>query len=173
MFETLCNILFHTPAYVFLLFGYLIYAGLQASRDRIVSLKRTIILPAVFLYFSFDALKNSFAHTPLVLTIWSIAFLGGIGLGWLQVCFRKIKIDKIKKLLFLPGTWSTLLIILSIFIIKYYFGYQHARHPELFQNVYFTSFALIIYGSTSGLFIGRLINYLYRFYHHEHHDLTK
>src|SRR5690348_15072244 len=119
--ETIQQTLHHTPWWIYLLLAYVIYIGIQASKARIIALKKLFIIPAIFAFMSIHTLITSFAMNALVIATWCIVILIGIVLGWIQVSRFQIKVDKQKKLIQVPGTWSTLIIIIIIFITRYYF----------------------------------------------------
>ena len=172
MIEIIWNILKHTPTYVYVIFIYLMYTGLQARKEQVISIFKPVALAAVFSYMAIDMLIRSFQMNATVLGIWLFSLSLGIFLGWLQFSRKNIQVDKEKKLIKLPGTWSSLFLILIIFSSKYFFGFMYFRSPHLFQNLGFQVFALLISGSTSGLFIGRLANCFYRLKVDQHTDLS-
>lgn len=172
MIETIVNILMHTPLYVYILFFYLMLAGTMASRDRVISIFKPMILATVFLGMSLSMLVSSTLEFWMIIETWTAFLLVGILLGWFQVYRKNIKVDKKKKLIFLPGTWTTFAIILITFISKYYCGYVRYQDPQLFEKLSFQVFAIAISGCSSGLFMGRLINYFYRYNVYAHIDLS-
>ena len=169
IWQTLIN----TPWWVYLLLAYLIKVGIQASKTRTVELKKLFIIPTVFTLISIHTLLYSFAIDALTILTWFAAILTGMVLGWIQIYQYKLKIDKKNGLIQIPGTWSTLIIIMIIFITKYYFGYELAIDPALAQQSTFEMSALLISGICTGFFIGRLICYFYRFQTSRSEDLTK
>lgn len=169
IWQTLIN----TPWWVYLLLAYLIKVGIQASKTRTVELKKLFIIPAVFAFMSIHTLLYSFTIDALTILTWFASILIGMVLGWIQIYRYKLKVDKKNVLIQIPGTWSTLITIMIIFIAKYYFGYELATDPALAQQTMFEMSALLISGVCTGFFIGRLICYLYRFQTSHSVDLAK
>ena len=161
----------NTPIWVYILFAYLIFVGIKATKPRQVQLKQLLIMPILFTYFSIETLINNMQVTVLAVVILAISMMVGTALGWWQIHKLPIKVDKEKRIFEIPGSWSTLIIILIIFSSKYYFGYAMAIDPHVLENTGFEVAMLSISGICSGLFIGRLLNYLYRFNVSEHVSL--
>jgi Family of unknown function (DUF6622) len=160
--DTIWNAAVNTPWWVYLLFIYLMFVGYKASKGGVVSLTKLIILPAIFLAMSVETLVFSFKITPLSVIAWILSLLLGTVLGWFLICRQEMRVDKEKKLFDLPGTWSTGIVILLIFIVKFYFGYALSADPEVKINTFFEVSMLFFSGLFSGSFVGKLLNYLYR-----------
>jgi len=171
--ETIVQFLKHTPTYVYAIFAYLLYVGIKSSKDRVVSIIRTPIIGLVFLYLAASTIYKSFPDTGFIWGTFFLSLITGSFLGYLQVYKQDIKIDKAKKLIALPGTWSTIIILLIIFVGKYYIGYNHHEKPEMFQKLEFQLLGLGIMGISSGLFVGKTINYFYRFFKGPYIELTE
>jgi len=139
------------------------HQGIKASKTRIVSLKKLFIVPAIFGFMSIHTLMTSFQMTVFTVMTWSGAIALGAALGWIQIHRYALKVDKTHYLVQVSGTWSTLIFILIIFATKYYFGYELSVDPKLAEQTLFEFSMLTISGIFTGLFIGRLICYLYRF----------
>lgn len=152
IWETVAN----TPWWVFVLFTYLVIVGYLASRPRIVPIKKLVILPTLFIALSCFNIYKVFTLTNEHIVIWLGMLVIGFGLGWLQ--FKKLNIKAIKEqaAIMIPGTWTLLLIIVLIFSLRYYYGYQLALNPNIFNDPKTANILLSAYGLTAGLFSGRL-----------------
>jgi hypothetical protein len=153
MNNSIWEIIANTPWWVFVLLVYLIRVGLGATRSRIVPVRRLLILPTIFIALSFVSMYNNMQLTFDHVLIWSAAFMIGSCLGWLQFKALKIKAVKNRASLYVPGTWSLLVIIIILFCVKYYYGYQNAIDPTKLQSNIWLFFA---YGLFTGLFAGRV-----------------
>lgn len=162
----------HTPWWVYLLFVYLIFIGVRASRTNIISLFRVFIIPIIFTAMSIDTLVSAVKINTFSITTWVIAIVLGMTLGFIQIFRLKLVVDRKHSLIQIPGTWSTMIFILIIFIAKYYFGYELAMDPEAATNTTFEFWMLGISGLFTGMFLGRLECYLYRYFTNESVDLT-
>ncbi len=160
--EIIWQIIIHTPWWVYLLLIYLIRVGIRASKTRIVTLKKLFIIPLIFTFLSVHTLITSFSLSVFTVTIWVVAILIGAILGWFQIYRYKLKVDRQHLLIQVPGTWSIMILIVIIFATKYYFGYELAVDPKLVEQTGFEFAVLAVSGVCTGLFIGRLVCYLYR-----------
>ena len=154
------EILQHTPRWVYILLIYLLWIGFRATKPRIVPLRKLFIIPLLFTAMSLHSLLSHFQISIITISSFSIAILLGSLGGFLLVYHHDIKIDKVKGLVHIGGTWSTLIVIIIIFMSKYYLGYRLGTSPNSVNNSRFVITMLSISGLCSGLFIGRLIAYL-------------
>ena len=160
--EIIKQTIIHTLWWVYLLLAYLIFIGIQASKTRVVSIKKLIIVPIIFTWMSVETLLTAFKVNTLSIGTWSIAILIGITLGWLQIIRHKLIVDKPHWLIKVPGSWLTFILVLIIFASKYYFGYQLAMDPQLESQTGCEVAMLSVSGVVTGLLIGRVIAYFYR-----------
>jgi hypothetical protein len=144
-----------TPWWVYVLFIYLMRLGFYATKSHIIPVKKIFIMPMIFLVLSIVSMFGM-ALNAFNLSIWVASILVGAVLGWLQYKALRIKAVKNKASLYVPGTWSLLIIITLIFSIKYYFGYTISIDPNVLMQPQYTAWILGLYGLFSGLFIGRL-----------------
>lgn len=150
----------HTPWWVYLLLSYLIAVGIKASKARTIPFWKIFVLPTIFLSMSIQTLMTIENIEYLSLGSWVVAVLVGSLFGWWQVKRLDIKIDKKHSLIQIPGSWDTLLVILIIFIAKYYFGYEKATNPVVVAQLNFKVSMLVLSGMCTGLFLGRLFCYM-------------
>lgn len=164
--QTTLNIIWqtilHTPWWVFLLLAYLIFIGLKARKTSTVSIYKLAILPAVFLIMSIESMISHFKIETLSVSTWMISIIIGSAIGILLVYKSKIKVDRNNKLLELPGSWMTLILILIIFVAKYYCGYALSQDPGSAINTNTEILVLALSGICTGTFVGRMIIYTYR-----------
>lgn len=172
LIETVFSFLVNTPKYVYAIFFYLLYGGLKATKERTVSIYKSMLLTMAFAGISLDLLIKILSINMDVLAVWIFSLGMGIWFGWLQVKRIDIKVDKLKKLLLLPGTWTTLCIVLCVFSLKYYIGYQRFNDPHIMEDIFFQISALSISGISTGIMVGRLLNYFNRLRNAEHTDLV-
>ena len=151
-----------TPWWVYVLLAYLIRMGLLATQTRIISFKKLLILPLLLSYFSVQTLMTSYVINNTTISTALIALLLGLVLGYWQVFRLQLKTDKNHFLLQVPGTWSTLVIILMIFCTKFYFHYQLAARPDVINQLLFMLSFLAISIFCCGFFIGKVLCYFYR-----------
>lgn len=170
--ETIINVLFHTPTYVYFIFVYLVIVGIRTARDRVVSLYKSMVVVAVFLYLSINGIAKLQLDYGYYLALFMILAASAY-LGWLQAAKRKILIDREKMLLSLPGSWATLVLVFVIFSSKYYIGYKSSLDPSFLLSSPAKLLAIVTSGFSSGAVVGRFINYIYRFKADKHTALSK
>lgn len=165
----------NTPFWVYGLFFYLVYVGYRASNTRIIALKKIFIIPLILTSMSVHTLIDAFDIGFLEVGAWSGAITVGAVLGWLEV-YRQhihIRVDKMKHLILVPGSWMSLALILAIFGTKYYFGYELSTDPELADQSSFEYAMLSVSGFCSGLSIGRVICYVRKYMKSAHCSLKR
>ncbi len=162
--QAIWNALVHTPWWVYVLLIYLIKVGIRASKTNVVSIIKLSIIPIIFTVMSVHTLVSAFPISIFTVSVWAATLLLGCILGFWQIFRLNIQVDKQHYLIRVPGTWTTLVIILIIFASKYYFGYELAVDPNLATQNWFEISLLLVSGVCTGLFIGRLICYVYQMF---------
>lgn len=71
MFEFLFGVVTHTPAWVWVLFIFLISRGIKARRPATVTLERLAIIPAIFLIWDIYDLVVYRTLTPGTVALWT------------------------------------------------------------------------------------------------------
>lgn len=164
------KILTAIPWFVWPLLGYVILRGVKALQSQVLPIKKLVIVPLVFLYIGINGLMDQ--NLPLAcIAIWCTLFAIAAYVIWLRMQPLKIICDRQKWLIEVPGNWTTLILLLSIFISRFTFGYLAATHPELKSFLFFNLTNLSISGIVCGISIGRLIALLMKFFKSAHVDL--
>ncbi|AZZ36288.1 hypothetical protein CIK05_05615 [Bdellovibrio sp. qaytius] len=149
------DIITHTPAWVWAILIYLLFVGYQALKPRTISLYRLILLPIALI-----ALKFKFFTSPDA-WIYIVGILSGAFAGYLKVRNSKIQVFKDKKEILIPGSSSLIVILVGIFVMKYFFGFLQVTDPVAYIKYY--TWELVMSGILSGYFSGQRLNYLYRY----------
>lgn len=166
------KILSSIPWFVWLLFIYIIIKGIKALKSQVISIKKIFILPLIFLYLGIKGLIKP--DMPFsFFAIWLGFFIVAAYLIWHLMQPLKIICDKHKGLIQLTGSKTTLIILLSIFISKFTFGFLSATHPEFKEQFIFNLAKLSISGTVCGISLGRLFSLLSKFLKSSHVDLQK
>ena len=152
------NIVQHTPVWVWAVFGALLALGLRQSRASEVGLTRITVLPVVLLLLSFGGVLSAFGHTPVALGAWTTGVGVALTIARRAVAVRGAAWRADRALLQVPGSWVPLVLMLSLFSIKYAAGVLFAMAPVLaLDPAVVTPFSLA-YGSFSGLFFARALS---------------
>ena len=160
-----------TPAWVYILFFYLLFIGIKSMKTGVVSLKKLFILPIIFFFMSLHTLLASFDLTVGSVVIYIVSLALGSWVGWLFAKNKVLAFDKKHHLIKLQGSATTLILVLLIFSIKYYFGYALAVDPTRVQDFTFRSLMIASSGIITGIFIGRAFLYLHKRSKAPHTDL--
>jgi hypothetical protein len=144
-----------TPLYVWAILIYLLFVGIKSTKTRIVYLPNLFIIPFVLLAIKYKTFLSMDAVGFCL-----VIMLAAIGSFFVQAG-NKLKIIKNAQSIEVPGSYTTLLILLSFFIVKYYFGYLKSIDPNL--NLNYSYIENTISGLFSGYFIGRALCYTYKY----------
>src|SRR3989338_1808009 len=91
-FSAIWQTLVQTPWWVYVILIYVLWIGVKALKPRVVSLKRLVIVPIVFLILSFHSLCQVGLH-PLNLISYLIALIIGAGVGFWLVSRMTLSVD--------------------------------------------------------------------------------
>ena len=153
----LYQILLHTPSWVWLLLAALLWRGYAMTRPQRVTQLRLALLPLLFATLSLGGVISSFGPQAGALLCWA----GGLALSSYETQRRgapKGAVYLVQERSYeLPGSWMPLLLIGLIFTVKYSVGVQLALHGELRQAELFVLAVSAIYGTLSGVFLGRAL----------------
>lgn len=153
------------PWWIYLLVFYLVKKGMDTLRPQIVPLKKLIITPLIFMYLSVHSLLSQSSVAQIQIGVWAAgALLGLFGGIWL-VSRLELVFDKVQYLVKIPGTWSTLAVIVLVFASKFYLGYTAAVDGgQSGQQELLKLLALAGAGLGSGIITGRVVGYFQRFF---------
>jgi len=148
-----------TPTWVWLLLAALVILGLTQTRTRQMTLVRATVLPLVMMGLSLFGALSTFGFKPLPLGVWLIALAASALAAKAFGVWRGASWSAGTARFEVPGSWLPMLIILSIFVVKFYVGVNVAMQPELKSNTQFSLLVCLIYGVFSGLFLARALNF--------------
>lgn len=156
MFMTIIS---RTPTWVWLLLAALLILGLTQTRARQMTSVRATALPLVMTGLSLFGALSTFGFMPLPVGVWLIALGGSALAATAGGVWRGATWSAATARFEVPGSWLPMLIILSIFVVKFCVGVNVAMQPELKSNPQFSLFVCLIYGVFSGLFLARALNF--------------
>ena len=152
--ENLWKALSGAPWWAYALLIYLLLVGIQAIKPRTISVKKLLLLPLVFVAWSFYGLYARLLLGFLsLLPVWIVFLAVGAYLGVREVHAWHLHKDRRKGEITIPGNYSTLVLMLLIFILKFFWGYYYATHTEISYWIYCadTSTSAL----ATGFFVGR------------------
>lgn len=150
----------HTPLYVWAILGFLVYRGVLASRAREVSLRKLCIIPLVMLALSLSGVHGSFGLAGIASFAWAIGALAGAALAWSLTKTVTIVAIPTRASVQRPGSWVPLMLMMSIFCMKYAVAVTLAIAPAYAHATGFIVPVCLAYGCFSGIFLGGLLRTL-------------
>ena len=151
------QIITHTPLWVWGLLTALLALGLWQRRERRVRPFQLLLLPTVLMAMGLWSMAPGLVAQPVSALIWLLAVAGACWLGlrlprpstarWLPDVGQ----------LQLPGSWLPLVIIVSIFSLRYATGVVLTFHPH-WRGLAAVQWSLaLVFGLLSGVFLGRAL----------------
>jgi hypothetical protein len=160
--QIIWEIISHTPTWVWLIFPGLLTVEIKALKAKSVHIAELFILPSSFFLIAIHTLATEPFITWIIAFAFVISCIAFISIGWAITQGQKFTIDKKKWKLNLPGSSFTLILVMTIFASKYYFGYIITAHPEVAHTLAFKIMKFACSGGLTGLAIGRLACYMQR-----------
>lgn len=153
----IAQIVANTPLWVWGLLAALIALGLSQTRSRTARPARVLAPSLGLVAFSAVGVASDFGHTPAALAAWLVTAV----LAALAVARRPVpagtRYDAARREFALPGSWVPMVLILSIFLIKYAVGVSLGFNPGLRADAGFALAVATLSGLSSGLFAGRAL----------------
>ena len=151
------QLLSNLPAWVYAILITLLWLGYSQTRTRHISRLRITVMPILFLGLSL----YSVLHVPHAL----IAALVAWGLG-IRLAFRLndtvdygkgVTMDADREHYVVPGSWLPLMLMMSVFAVRFIQGYlvgSHAIDPDSFYTI---TISALVSGAISGTFLARAV----------------
>lgn len=154
MHVNIVDIIEGTPVWVWLLLAFLVYRGLLATRPRQTGLHGPLLLPVIMFAVSMGSAQGArFAAAQLA---WVAALAVGGLAGAALAARTAIDVEPgPPAALHLPGSWASLVLILSIFLVSYVFGVIGSIDPALASAPATVFVHATLRGVFSGIFLGR------------------
>ena len=145
----------NTPGWVWGLLLALLWLGLSQAVTRTASLKRITLLPLTMTGLSLYGTVTAFGAGPQLLLVWLSACALALTLVLQQALPEATRYDPATRRFTLPGNWVPLLLILGIFVTKYFVGAVTAMQPALAHGASFSLGFAALYGAFAGIFLAR------------------
>lgn len=161
--DNFMSILSGAPWWVYVIFIYLLSMGIKATKRRTVSIQRMVLFPLFFIALSLYGLYEKVAlGFPVLIFWWCLGIAAGAYLGVKEVRSWHFHKDRQKGLITIPGNYSTLVLMLLIFVLKFFWGYFYSTLPTVPYWIYFAD--TITSSLFTGFFIGRA-GFYFRYYY--------
>lgn len=153
----LFEIVSHTPTWVWALLSGLLALGLWQRRSRQVKPARLLALPLVMLALGLWTLGPGFVAQPLLGLVWLAALGAGLAWGRGRRAPAGTHWDASAQTLFLAGSWTPLLLIMAIFMLRYAAAVSLALQPAWRTALAVQMPLAMTFGLLSGFFLGRTL----------------
>lgn len=158
MLEIITNI----PLFVWPLFAILLISGLRARKVHTVPMAALLLIPSVFFGWSIFSFFGKYTTASLANLFWFLCLGVGFSIGFFHMQRLKLRFDRQKKRVEMPGSWIPLMLSMSIFTSKFSIGMMSSTLPHLNGSIVFLGFELFA-TIILGVFAGRGINCLMRY----------
>lgn len=155
------QIITKTPLWVFGLFFALVVLGSLQMRARKISARRVFILPIVFLLLSAAGVVSAFGLSSIPLLAFAVGYILAITLVVSSPREPNASYNKALQEFNVAGSSVPLVLMMSIFALKYFVGVSTAMHTSFALSDLFPLTISALYGGFSGIFAGRALK-LYR-----------
>lgn len=151
----LSNILSHTPVYVWAILAFLVFRGVLALRERDISVTRMAMIPAIMLALALQSIAGRFGFASLAMLAWLAATAA---MAWQRWRFGASRVTAGAQpgSLRMGGSVVPLLLMLTVFGLKYAMAVALAVKPQLAQDTVFALGACALLGLCNGVFLGQL-----------------
>lgn len=102
---------------------------IPSFKTRVFSIKKLIIMPAVFMYLNYQSANQNFHIRISDYGIIALALIIGTLIGALLRKNTTVKSNIEKGLIELPGSYFSLIIFLAIFAVHFVIGYLQSVNP--------------------------------------------
>ncbi|MDE2363172.1 MAG: hypothetical protein KGM42_10890 [Hyphomicrobiales bacterium] len=148
--RALTDIASHTPLWVWPLFAWIVWQGVQALRERTQTLRRALIVPAIFFVLGLRRLLVWQDH-PLPPLVWLVAASAFAALAWTHGP-RILSVDRTRGAIVRPGSATPLLRNVGVFVLQYAVAATSAMRLD--PNAFGMLASYAVSGATAGYFAG-------------------
>ncbi|WP_236869916.1 DUF6622 family protein [Candidatus Bandiella numerosa] len=152
--------LFSTPSWVYLLLLYYIWGEINAPKEKVIQLKKTIIDPIIMILLLAHTLISTPNLDDLIMWLCLVAIFTGISISYFIIATRDSIFDDNNQLK-VPYSKITFMCVIAMFVSKYWFQYIIAVNKEILNDFLFEELYIITFSIFTGLLIGKSIGYFY------------
>jgi hypothetical protein len=146
------------PLWVWIVLIYLIYVGVKSMHNRFVYIPKLFLIPLFILIIKSQnilASVESFAIAVFFIVIGSI--VGICFSSKIPISFKKEEFKVV-----IPGSYFTIVFLMSAFFFKFAIGFFKATNPEKAPS--YELIDIIFSSLFSGYYLGRACCFSYKFY---------
>lgn len=151
------SVLQSIPWWVYLIAIMLFKMGYQTIHDRVVPIRKLFFMPSLVTAMAVHTIWEQVLLGRANIVAWLVGLGVGAYVGWRVAMRLKLEFDHQRNLVHLPGSWSTLLILMVLFAAKGgsgYLGYLSAigRLDGGWMGV----LLFVVSGFCTGVLLGRV-----------------
>lgn len=151
------QILLHTPTWVWGVLALLIVLGTMQMRTRSVTRVRLLLIPTAMTIYSLVNLELAYHGQVMPLVAW----VAGVGVALLVNQWIKapgnVRHDPLTGVFHVPGSVVPMILMLSIFALKFVIAINKVLSPELAGSLGFIAGTSLFSGMLSGTFTARAL----------------
>jgi hypothetical protein len=152
------QILSHTPLWVWALLAVLISRGVAALKERPFRVAAVLLFPLVMVAGGIFGMVNRYGADRAVLACWAAGFLSVAAIGYLSVPEGAVFGTRAKPRQ--VGSAVPLVMILSIFVVKYALEIAFAMRPDIIGEAPASLAVALLLGGLAGLMAGRVAKFV-------------
>jgi hypothetical protein len=154
------QILIHTPIWAWAVLLALVCVGLLQSVARSARLRRVVVLPLAVTGLSALSTFSTFGAVPASWFMWLAGALAAS--AWIGAADAPagVAYDARTRRFHLPGSWVPLALLVAIFMLRYGVAVMLAITPARKGDAAFAAIVATLYGTMSGVFLGRMLRLL-------------
>lgn len=123
---------------ILMLILIVVFLIIPSFKDRIISVRKLAIMPAVFMCLFYFKITETF-HISILSWYILLGLVFGVAGGILIRSKTPVIADKNRSLIKLPGSFLNLMIFIMIFSVNFVIGYFNSVSPGYFSSVNMTS----------------------------------
>ena len=150
----------HTPTWVWAILAAITLLGALQLRDHSLARLRVLLLPIGLGAYSIWGTASVFGFQPLVLMAWALGWVAMVTLGRRVAWSPGVTHDARSGRFHVPGSTLPLLLMLSVFAVRYVVTVTLVFHRDWAADPAFAEAISAVYGGLSGLMAARALTIL-------------
>ncbi|NRA61380.1 MAG: hypothetical protein HRU25_10825, partial [Psychrobium sp.] len=107
------------------------------------------------LAFSIFGVYSAVDTSLLTVGLWGLGLLITLFIGINLAYPKSVSFSSQNNRLTIPGSWVPLVLMMAIFLTKYFVGFAIARDLPIIDDLIFVALLSVLYGVFSGIFLSR------------------
>ena len=150
----------HTPLWVWSILALLVVLGSLQLRDHSLPRLRVLLQPVALGAYSLWGTAAAFGAHAVVLAAWGAGLVATLLLVRQLRWPEAVRFDAVTNRFHVPGNAVPLVLMLTIFAVRYVVAVTLAFHQDWASDALFAAAASGVYGALSGVFSARALNIL-------------